>query len=540
MVGKRLNLKNLNIAAPLIVLAIGVGFKCILLAMDVFPLNADEAVVGLMARHILEGEWPTFFYGQVYLGSLDATFVALGMAFFGKKVLVIRLVQILLYVGTILTTIHLGEKIFQSRWTGWVAGLLMAIPALNVTLYTTVSLGGYGEALLIGNLLLILTLKIIETPDSKGLYLVWGGLAGLGFWTFGLTLIYSLPCGILILWKLPEQQQKKAIGLRVGLLLVAAAIGALPWIVWAVSHGPGKLIQEMMGSAIAGASSGSVWETILMRLRNFILLGTSVIFGLRPPWEVRWLALPLLPFAFAFWLVIIFNVFTHMKGSGSQQSGRLLLYGVCGFLTIGYLFSPFGADPSGRYFLPLVVPMSLFAADFLIDAKPKLQTKWAIALLLGILSFNLWGNLQSAFRNPPGITSQFDAVTRIDHRYDEALIDFLVQQGELRGYSNYWVAYPLAFLSDERLIYIPMLPYHQDFRHTSRDNRYGPYNPLVTSTDHVAYITINHAALDQFLRDGFEAHGLHWREIQIGDYQVFYDLEPSIHIENLDPAWSIE
>jgi len=230
MVGKRLNLKNLNIAAPLIVLAIGVGFKCILLAMDVFPLNADEAVVGLMARHILEGEWPTFFYGQVYLGSLDATFVALGMAFFGKKVLVIRLVQILLYVGTILTTIHLGEKIFQSRWTGWVAGLLMAIPALNVTLYTTVSLGGYGEALLIGNLLLILTLKIIETPDSKGLYLVWGGLAGLGFWTFGLTLIYSLPCGILILWKLPEQQQKKAIGLRVGLLLVAAAIGALPWI----------------------------------------------------------------------------------------------------------------------------------------------------------------------------------------------------------------------------------------------------------------------------------------------------------------------
>jgi len=184
--------------------------------------------------------------------------------------------------------------------------------------------------------------------------------------------------------------------------------------------------------------------------------------------------------------------------------------------------------------------MSLFAADFLIDAKPKLQTKWAIALLLGILSFNLWGNLQSAFRNPPGITSQFDAVTRIDHRYDEALIDFLVQQGELRGYSNYWVAYPLAFLSDERLIYIPMLPYHQDFRHTSRDNRYGPYNPLVTSTDHVAYITINHAALDQFLRDGFEAHGLHWREIQIGDYQVFYDLEPSIHIENLDPAWSIE
>ncbi len=538
--GKRLNPRLLHLAAPLIILAIGVGFKGILLAMDVFPFNADEAIVGLMARHILKGEWPTFFYGQAYLGSLDAAFVAFGMALFGKKVLVIRLVQIVLYTGTILTTIHLGEKIFQSRWTGWAAGLLMAIPAVNVTLYTTISLGGYGEALLIGNLLLILTLKIVKSPDSKGLYLVWGGLAGLGFWIFGLTLIYSLPCGILILWKLTKQLQKKAIGVRVGLLLMAAAIGALPWIVWAVSHGPGKLIQEMMGSAIAGASSGSVWETILTRLRNFILFGISVIFGLRPPWEARWLALPLLPFAFAFWLVIAFNAFSRMKGWSSQHFGQLLLYGVCGFLIIGYLFSPFGADPSGRYFLPLAVPMSLFAADFLIDTKPKLQAKWAIALLLGILSFNLWGNLQSAFRYPPGITSQFDAVTRIDHHYDEALIDFLVQQGEMRGYSNYWVAYPLAFLSDERLIYIPMLPYHQDFRHTSRDNRYEPYNPMVTSADHVAYITANHAALDQFLRDGFEAQDLHWREIQIGDYQVFYNLEPSIHIDNLDPAWPIE
>jgi hypothetical protein len=32
--------------------------------------------------------------------------------------------------------------------------LLLAIPSVNVILYTTVSLGGYGEALLLGNLIL--------------------------------------------------------------------------------------------------------------------------------------------------------------------------------------------------------------------------------------------------------------------------------------------------------------------------------------------------------------------------------------------------
>jgi hypothetical protein len=36
------------------------------------PLNSDEAVVGLMARHILDGKRPVFYYGQAYMGSLDA------------------------------------------------------------------------------------------------------------------------------------------------------------------------------------------------------------------------------------------------------------------------------------------------------------------------------------------------------------------------------------------------------------------------------------------------------------------------------------
>jgi hypothetical protein len=38
----------------------------------VLPFNSDEAIVGLMARHMLQGERPLFFYGQAYLGSLDA------------------------------------------------------------------------------------------------------------------------------------------------------------------------------------------------------------------------------------------------------------------------------------------------------------------------------------------------------------------------------------------------------------------------------------------------------------------------------------
>ena len=71
------------------------------LIAGVVPFNADEAVVGLMARHILQGERPIFFYGQAYMGSLDAFLIALGFSLFGEQVWVIRMIQTLLYLPSI-------------------------------------------------------------------------------------------------------------------------------------------------------------------------------------------------------------------------------------------------------------------------------------------------------------------------------------------------------------------------------------------------------------------------------------------------------
>ncbi len=70
--------------------------------------------MALMARHILQGEHPIFFYGQAYMGSLDAYLVAAGFALLGQQVWVIRLVQVLLYLGTLFTTFLLGRVAFES------------------------------------------------------------------------------------------------------------------------------------------------------------------------------------------------------------------------------------------------------------------------------------------------------------------------------------------------------------------------------------------------------------------------------------------
>jgi hypothetical protein len=110
---------------------------------------------------------------------------------------------------------------------------------------------------------------------------------------------------------------------------------------------------------------------------------------------------------------------------------------------------------------------------------------------------------------------------------------FLREHGETSGYSNYWVAYPLAFRSAEELIYVPRLPYHTDFRYTTRDDRYPSYGEMVSRAGHVAYITTRHPSLDQYLQDRFLKQGLTWQEAQIGDFHVFYNLSRVIRPEEI-------
>jgi hypothetical protein len=130
--------------------------------------------------------------------------------------------------------------------------------------------------------------------------------------------------------------------------------------------------------------------------------------------------------------------------------------------------------------------------------------------------------------NPPGITTQFEAITQVDHRYDAELIEFLRAHGGTRGYANYWVAYPIAFLSQEEIVLVPRLPYKADLRYTSRDNRYAPYGELVEASPTVVYVTTNHPMLDRLLRERFTALGVSFREVQIGSYHVFYDLSRKV------------
>jgi len=535
--------KRTRIVLILGALITAASLKLWLVLSDVLPFNSDEAVVALMARHILQGEKPLFFYGQAYMGSLDAWLVAIGFWLFGQSVWVIRMIQGTLYLALMLTTYKLGTLALGSSRIGIAALWFLAIPNVIVTLYTTVSLGGYGEGLLIGSLNLIVGFQIANRLHNKDniepwRWLLWGLLTGLGLWVFGISLIFSASMGVYLLinlWKINPQINRffscrktwKAV-FSAGL---GALIGAAPWWWFAIQNGFYVLINELGGSAVS-VEKGSWFLRSLKHLGSLILFGSTAAFGMRPSWEIRWLAMPLLPVALAFWIGVLIFIVIRLKPGNPNREGAAVLGGSMLILSLGFIMTSFGVDPSGRYFVPLVIPLALFAGEMLVVLERRIG-RWAWGLLGIIVIFHCWGTWQSANRYPPGITTQFDTVAQVDVRYLDDLIHFLNEQGETFGYTNYWVSYPLAFISEEKMIYIPRLPYHEDLGYSPRDDRYEPYSSLVESADRVAYITSHNPVLDDYLRSAFRRNEISWREHQVGDYLVFYELSDLIRPEEI-------
>ena len=532
-------LRRLRLPAVLFVAAL---FKVGLLLAGVVPLNGDEAVVALMARHILQGERPIFFYGQAYMGSLDAWLIAGVFALFGPSVAAVRFVQLLVFLGTVATTYWLGRRIFRSEWIAGCAAVLLALPPVLTTLYTTVTLGSYGEVLLLGNLLLLLALRLGESARPAGLRL-WAGwfllgvLGGLGFWSLPLIGIYLLPIAVYLAVAYWRQRLR-----FVGLAPVAAlgfALGAAPWIGYTLRFGLATL-SEGTGSFLPTPADYHPLFAIVRHLFYFLLFGLTVIWGLRPPWSAEFLALPLLPYALALHIgALIYAIRRATRRPDPAATGRGLLLGVMATLVGGYLLTPFGEDPSGRYFVPLTIPGALFMAEFLhwLRLRRKRRSPWrkwfAQTLALGLIAFNWWSNVDAATRFPPGLTTQFDAATQIDMRALPALMAFLREAGETRGYSTSWVSYPLAFASDEELVFVATLPYHQDLRYTARDNRYPPYNELVDASPRAALITARQPELDEHLRKVLADLEVAYQEQRIGDFNVFYGLSRKVTPDDL-------
>jgi hypothetical protein len=171
-----------------------------------WPANfqSDEAVFGLMARHILAGEFTPTLYGPAYLGSIESILSAGFMSIFGTSVMAFRMSALVLFA--LFFVLH---AIFTSRYFGYpvalVSLLFLSVPGFHVLEWTYQPVGAYGAMFVIGTLMLLVALPDRSEPRAMTLRAaLMGVLAGLGLWANNTMLLYLVAIGAVAFLSSPE------------------------------------------------------------------------------------------------------------------------------------------------------------------------------------------------------------------------------------------------------------------------------------------------------------------------------------------------
>lgn len=495
--------------------------RALLIASGTVSFHADEAVVALMARHILQGTRPIFFYGQAYMGSLDAYLTALGFALLGESVTTVRIVQMILYALAVLASCGLTYRLTGSPAAVGIVGALHAFAPVLLTLYSTATLGGYNETLIFGTLLIWLAFDVTgDRPQSRWRWIALGLVAGIGWWTNFLIAVYALPAAALILQGLARGERHTA-GTSIGLALGAFLIGSLPF--WAFNLREGFASFGFLfnlGDQGRFANLGSASPPPLERLIAFAFIGLPALIGLRFPWSAEYFVLPGGVIAGA---LLTLGVIAALRSGSLAGRARLTLGVWLGGFAIIFLLSRFSADPTGRYFLPLYLPLTIAFAVFALSLRRSLTI-----ILTGALALYFTAGVIAAAATPPGLTTQFNLVEHLPNDDDAALIAFLDAQGITAGYSNYWIAFRIAFLSGERIVFDPVLPPKPDLAWTPFYQRYPPYGQRAAAAERSAYVTANVPEVATALEAWFAAQGIAYRRTEVGIYTVYHDFAPVV------------
>jgi len=213
-----------------VILAFGTLFR-IVFAKECYFSNFDTGTVGWMAVNILEGERPAFFYGQNYMGALEAYVGAIMIGLFGVSDLAISLSTTLFAAFWIWSNYLLFTTIAKNRRSGLIAALIVAFPGFWIVKYSISPYGGYTIAFFAGTMVLWLAVRLYQQ--------IWIGLprlmhiigigffAAIGLWTHYLVAPYLLVSAILCLAVLKRDFSFGLVA-SFGLGAVIALLGMIP------------------------------------------------------------------------------------------------------------------------------------------------------------------------------------------------------------------------------------------------------------------------------------------------------------------------
>ncbi len=163
-------------------------------------VHSDEAIIGLMGKHILEGRYsPFYMYGQPYNAGAawEAYLAAIAFEFFGVSVISLKSCIVVLSLLCLFLFYRMCRALYDEG-TALLATIAFALAPSLLKWHFQVR--GYSWYFLSIPLLTILFLSIQSAPNPRrSLFLLFGTISGLSIWSLELGIAFSLALWILFL-----------------------------------------------------------------------------------------------------------------------------------------------------------------------------------------------------------------------------------------------------------------------------------------------------------------------------------------------------
>jgi len=466
----------------LLVLAAAAATRVTTLIVSQRHVHSDEAIIGLMAKHIVEGRsLPLYFWGQDFNGggAFEAYLAAGSFAILGVGVAQLKLVVVLLSLGS-LTFLYAFALRFFDRGVALFGALFYACAPTLVAWHYQVR-GGYGELQLF-----VLAVLALAFAIAEGRARAWVGFA------LGLVSGFALFCIELVLPTLLVVAGYLALGRRDALRgrrgLAAAAgfvLGYAPSLLYNLLHGGANwralLEQRLAGGGGLGTllEPGALAQIFAFEIPRFF--GPDTVLRYRPD-------LPLSAWLFTGVAAIaIAHALWHYRAQ-HREAARALFRG--GEARIerdryGLLLSVAAADFALYLVLPTRAPsyllgalpaLALLAGVWLSDLRrlaPPFGPAAVSVLLVAACGSGLWESAQLLARDRIESLEPRDGQLVATHHDGETIrlvIEHLRSRGIEAVFSSPSFQYPIIFESGEQILassralpwrYIVHLPYEE-------------------------------------------------------------------------------
>jgi hypothetical protein len=529
--------------------------------------NSDEGTMGIMAMHIaFRGEHPVLFYGQNYMGAMEAYLAAAFFRLFGTSLFTLRLSVILLDALFLVSTYLLTSLLYNKK-LALITVALLSLGSNAIFMRELYATGGSTQTLLFGSLSFLLAAWLGLTyrqdlSESRrwlryAAYGGWGLVVGMGVWSDSVVLpFFLLSMLLLLLFCWHDLRSLAPFCVLAGFILgvsplLAYNIQAPPdqnslSILFGLFRGtnvqsPHTLAQFWLGikntiqislptatgdpscpiPSLDYANTDEAQSTSCMVLHTLwglgylLLLGYAIVLAVLPLWKLR-----------------SSSHTAEERETRVRSIARLCLLASAVVAIVAYAVSsaPLGAPQShARYLVGLLMvtpallwPLWLGIVEATLavahphptfgetrmragDGKRRLYSLAHLLVLVLIGGAFLLGTL--------GVVSDIPAA-QAANRQQDALIRDLLQRGIRHIYTEYWTCDRIAFISREQIICgvvnNSLQPSH------NRDTR---YYTLVSADPHSAYVFPNVGT--QFTAPQISTRTTTWKKFVLDGYVVY-------------------